>query len=278
MIDFKLRYPGFKLKAVTFSYDDGVVQDQKLIEIFDRYHIKGTFNLNCGQSGKGKMRQDKDGNEIDCGHLDLKKMSALYQNHEIANHTYSHPHLEETPKEEQFLEFKKNKEELERIFHKPIFGAAYPYGSWNYDTLLVQKELGVEYNRTIRSSYSFALPHNWLFWDPTIHHRDTKLFDYLEAFYQCDQELALFYIWGHAYEFAQDQNFDMMEKLCRSLSLREDVISMTNHEIYQYVNAASMIYHRFGTFHNDSDVDVYINVDGKNILVPAKGEVPYDSK
>ena len=35
-----------KRKAVTFSYDDGVRQDRRLAEIFDKYGIKGTFNFN----------------------------------------------------------------------------------------------------------------------------------------------------------------------------------------------------------------------------------------
>ena len=37
-------YPGGKIKALTFSYDDGVRFDGKLIEIFNRYGMKGTFN------------------------------------------------------------------------------------------------------------------------------------------------------------------------------------------------------------------------------------------
>ena len=41
-------YPGGKIKALTFSYDDGVRFDGKLIEIFNRYGMKGTFNLNAG--------------------------------------------------------------------------------------------------------------------------------------------------------------------------------------------------------------------------------------
>ncbi len=35
-----------KRKAVTFSYDDGVTQDIRLIELFDKYNLKCTFNLN----------------------------------------------------------------------------------------------------------------------------------------------------------------------------------------------------------------------------------------
>ena len=35
-----------KTKAVTFSFDDGVTQDVRLIGILDRYGLKATFNLN----------------------------------------------------------------------------------------------------------------------------------------------------------------------------------------------------------------------------------------
>ena len=35
-----------KKKALTFSYDDGVTQDIRLIEIFNKYNLKATFNLN----------------------------------------------------------------------------------------------------------------------------------------------------------------------------------------------------------------------------------------
>ena len=35
-------------KAVTFSYDDGVTQDVRFVDMLNRYHLKGTFNLNSG--------------------------------------------------------------------------------------------------------------------------------------------------------------------------------------------------------------------------------------
>ena len=46
-----MRYPGGRAKAVTFSYDDGVTQDIRLIELFDKYNLKCTFNLNSGLAG-----------------------------------------------------------------------------------------------------------------------------------------------------------------------------------------------------------------------------------
>jgi len=33
-------------KAITFSFDDGVVQDIRLIELMNKYGLKSTFNLN----------------------------------------------------------------------------------------------------------------------------------------------------------------------------------------------------------------------------------------
>ena len=44
-------FPGGKAKALTMSYDDGKVQDRRLIDIFNKYGIKGTFNLNYGLVG-----------------------------------------------------------------------------------------------------------------------------------------------------------------------------------------------------------------------------------
>ena len=42
----RLRYPNGLAKALTLSYDDGVVEDIRLIEIMNRHGLKGTFNLN----------------------------------------------------------------------------------------------------------------------------------------------------------------------------------------------------------------------------------------
>lgn len=275
MIDFRLLYPFFKKKAVTFSYDDGVIEDRKLIEIFNSYGFKATFNLNYGQSGEPKTRLDKDGVEVDCSHIRLEDEFSLYDGHEIANHTYHHPHLENLTKEEQKAEFMDNTMALENLFHHHIYGAAYPYGTFNQDSLDVQKDLGIEYDRTTRSTYSFSLPASWLLWMPTIHHRDKRVMECLERFIHDDSELSLLYIWGHSYEFAIDHNFDLMDEICKKLKNCDDVISMTNHEVYEYVHAAMMAYHRDGKFINPSNMDVYLNVDGKNIIVPSHGEVPY---
>ena len=48
MANLFMRFPEGKVKALTLSYDDGVEQDVRLIEIMKKYGLKGTFNINSG--------------------------------------------------------------------------------------------------------------------------------------------------------------------------------------------------------------------------------------
>ena len=45
MAQLFMRYPEGKAKALTFSYDDGVEQDIRFIEILDKNGLRGTFNI-----------------------------------------------------------------------------------------------------------------------------------------------------------------------------------------------------------------------------------------
>ena len=55
-----MRFPNFRRNALTLSYDDGFIYDEKLIRIMDKYGLKGTFNINSGLfSEDGKRRMTK---------------------------------------------------------------------------------------------------------------------------------------------------------------------------------------------------------------------------
>ncbi|MBQ2735430.1 MAG: polysaccharide deacetylase, partial [Clostridia bacterium] len=41
--------------------------------------------------------------------------------------------------------------------------------------------------------------------------------------------------WGHAYEFARDNNWEVIENFCKAVSGKEDIWHATNMEIYEYV-------------------------------------------
>ena len=48
-----------KNKAITFSYDDGVIQDKRLAELFDKYSLKGTFNFNSEGTRKFNFTKEE---------------------------------------------------------------------------------------------------------------------------------------------------------------------------------------------------------------------------
>ena len=60
-----LLFPGGKSKAFTLSYDDGVVQDRRLAELFRKYGLKCSFNLGSGVLGHRDARPGPGGKEID---------------------------------------------------------------------------------------------------------------------------------------------------------------------------------------------------------------------
>jgi peptidoglycan/xylan/chitin deacetylase (PgdA/CDA1 family) len=268
---FTLLFPSFKARAVTFSYDDGVLQDQKVVSILNKHHLKGTFNLNGGQSGQAKER---DG--IDCSHLKLEESVSVYEGHEIANHTYSHPHLEGLPYECQTDEYEKNKAYLEKVFRRSVSGFAYPYGTYDATTLKVLGDLKVHYARTTRSTYDFHRPYDWLLWHPTIHHNDPLLMPTLQRFYESEEELPIFFLWGHGYEFALQNNFSVLEDFCKDIDAHSDVWSATNEEIFTYIQNAKMLYWRKGLFVNPSSSDIFFRVGGNQLKLSPHSQLAYE--
>ena len=81
-----MTFPNGLKKVFTMSYDDGVRQDRRLIEILDRYGIKATFNINCGifEADADYERQD--------GRMSAEEIKVLFENspHEVAVHGLEH--------------------------------------------------------------------------------------------------------------------------------------------------------------------------------------------
>ena len=274
-----MKFPEGRGKALTFSYDDGVVQDKRLIEIFDKYGLKATFNLNSKvlYEGKGKCVPDW------WNPLSLDEAKALYINsgHEIALHTHTHPHPHVIHSDIMAHEIIKNREILEKEFGGVITGMAYPMGSYNEETLEVLKACGVSYSRTVKSTSGFNYPpENWLALNPTCHHNHEKIFDLAEKFISLNWSRAalnaMFYIWGHSYEFDQNNNWDHMEKLCEMLSGKDDIWYATNIEIYNYQKAFDSLKISLdgNTIYNPSATDVWVKHnetmwDGEIVCIPA---------
>lgn len=265
-----LIFPGGRTKALTMSYDDGITQDKKLIQIFDKYGIKGTFNLNSGcfgTSNPGVVR----GVKINHVRIDSNEIKEVYKNHEVAVHTLTHPHLKELPKEVFTYEVMEDKKNLEEIVGYPVRGMAYPFGDYDDDIIETLKELKIEYSRTVKEHENFKLPQNYLALEATCHHNNTKLLDLAKAFID-STEVSLFYVWGHSYEFDADNNWDKIEEFCKLLGNNDKIWYATNIQIVDYINAVNSL--KFSctgsSIFNPSGQDVWVNING-NVYKIEKG-------
>lgn len=224
-------------KAVTFSYDDGVTQDIRLVELFNRYGMKATFNLNTGIQTE-QSRFEIEGTPI-CRMNQSDHLGQLYRGHEIAVHGLTHASPTDIPEQEYEREFLQDAQNIETFYGKYPVGMAYAYGNYNDAVIRYLQEIGLRYGRTVESSYAFTLPRDPMRLQPTCHHQDERLFELAEAFLAADPEEAgrplLFYVWGHSYEFAVHDNWERMEALCRMLGGHRDIFYGTNAECFGLV-------------------------------------------
>ena len=83
----------------------------------------------------------------------------------------------------------------------------------------------------------------------------------------------LFYVWGHAYEFDDDNNWDVIESLAAFLEQhKEKIWFATNGEIMEYVNAYRRLeYSVDGMYiYNPSAIDVTIRTGMEQVeTIPA---------
>ncbi len=222
-----------KLKAVTFSFDDGVTQDIRLIEMLDKYGLKATFNLNSAFFGS----VDTSGRKDPRNKVRAEEVAKIYENHEIASHTLTHPYLTTLSDEDILYQISQDQNNLSELCGYDIVGLAYPGGGEKnnnaYVADFIRKNTSIKYARTITSTYGFGLPQDLLRLDPTIQiYEMDKMFELAERFIDLKPETPqIYYIWGHSYEFDLNDSWDNMEKFCEVISGHDDIFYGTNREV-----------------------------------------------
>lgn len=251
-------FPEGKAKALTMSYDDGKLADERLVEIFNKNGIKGTFNINYGMIDKDEKR------------LKSSIVRELYKGHEVATHTMTHPTIARCPMVSVAAEILEDRKGLESLTGGLVRGHAYPNGSYSEEIKQLFKQLGVAYARTINAVPDYALPTDPLEWNPTCHHNDPKLMEMAEFFanFQKKQYLKLMYVWGHSYEFDNNDNWNVIEEFCEYMGGREDIWYATNIEIIDYLEAAKNLQYSANgeAVYNPSAQSVWLQIDGKRTV------------
>jgi hypothetical protein len=258
------RFPGGRTKALTLSYDDGKVHDRRLVDILNQYGVRGTFHLNSGNLGKP-------------GYITREEVKLLFAGHEVSAHTVTHPLLDLIPKERVVMEMMDDRRSLEQIVGYPVRGMSYPYGSYNQSVVDTMPALGIRYARTVNSHGTFMMPENPLLWNPTCHHK--TMHQHVEEFLkpaekQWRKRMELFFVWGHSYEFENDNNWEELESFCRSISGHDTIWYASNIEIIDYLDALKQLQFSVdeAIVRNPSATPVWVSIDGHAVKIEG-GEI-----
>ena len=210
-----------KKKAVTFSFDDGVTQDIRLIEILNKYGLKGTFNINSGLLGlPGRLNR----NDRFVNHTKVKasEVKDLYAGHEVAVHTLTHPTLVGLDEETIIRQVDEDRKALEQLVGYPIVGMAYPNGpNDDFVASVIAQNTPIKYSRTIDNTHSFKVQKdNLLRYRPTVYYVESCFEEIVDKFLESEsEEDQLLYIWGHAYEMDADLiSWEKFESICKKLA------------------------------------------------------------
>lgn len=263
-----MRFPNGKFKAVTLTYDDGTVYDKRMAQTLDRYGVKCTFNLgNVNLGTEGHMTAEAVQEYI------------LGAGHEVAVHGAHHRALGMIRPAEGIREVLDCRIALENTLGCMIRGMAYPdtvtFGvGCDYETAREYlRALDIDYCRTAGGdNFNFELPDDWYMWMPSVKSQNPDVMEYVQRFvslreeelYIAVRQPRLFSMWGHSYEFENDQNWDVLDRVCEAIGGKEDTWYATNGEIYDYVKAyESLKYsadHR--RIYNPTVIDVWMSIDG----------------
>ena len=258
----KTLYPGGTTHVLTMSYDDGTHDDRRLVEIFNKYGIRGSFHLISSRLGTPNC-------------VAREEVATLYKGHEVSSHTLNHLWNTKFASENVIYESIEDRRDLESLCGYVVRGMSYPYGDYDERTVGLFRACGIEYSRTTKSTQRFDFPTDPLVWHPTCASRKGMM-DRLEEFYtpQRYENGRLLYVWGHSFEFDRpdyENSWEDIEEFCKRAAGHENTWYATNIEIIDYMNAQKEL--RVSAdghiLYNPTATDVWVKADGQPVHVPA---------
>ena len=204
------------MKTFVFAIDDGTIFDKKTIAIFNKYGIKATFNLN---SGLQDFVWNKDWLEV--RRLRLEENKDIYNGHEVASHSLTHPFLTSLSDEDVYREVKEDIDNLRNIFGRDIESFSFPFDGYDERTINIIKSLGITHIILPDIDDSFSYPPDTYHIKVTSWNIDDAL-DKVKRFIE-DEETELFVYLSHSYDYEYDNSYDKLEELCKIVSENEDI-------------------------------------------------------
>lgn len=233
---------GSPKKYFTLSFDDGITQDYKIMEICKRHGFTGiTFNINTGLCGADwEWVADMIG-VPGTTHIRLTEdeiAGGAYKGFDVASHTLNHPSIKSFDEKPSKLwnEVQKDVFNIEKLTGTMPLGMAWPGGDSEYTEESIKnvfKYTTVRYARGTTSTCSFNLPERFLKWQPTCSIIDDKVLELAREFLDAEpDEDMLFYVWGHGYELDAFDKYETLETLISMMSECENVVCVSNTQFY----------------------------------------------
>lgn len=218
-------FPDGKRKALVMSYDDGRDMDRRLVELFNRHGIRGTFHLNSGTLDRA-------------GYLRRDEIRSLFAGHEVSVHTVTHPHLPHLSNEGIIQEIMEDRRALESLVGYPVRGMSYPGGGFDDRVVSLLPMLGIEYARTVHNQAAFDLPSDFLRWPASCH--DRHALQRAEEFRKVPPRWStqVFYVWGHSYEFEAPGGWERIETFCQTIANDPAIWYTTHIDLVDYMHAS----------------------------------------
>ena len=262
-------YPGGKTRAFNITYDDGVLQDVRFVALLNRYGLKGTFNLNS------RLMEEEFAWTHPCGmevrRLGCRAVEGLYDGHEIASHTLTHPYMHDLTRQKLMEQLGEDRANLEQLFRQEVKGFAVPFDYYSDRIADCAEACGFEYARMSEFSLSYRPCRDWYHWKTGVYHIMPELVPFVRGFLETGEELAVCQIVGHSYDLDAEDLWDTVERICAAVSAREDIWSCTNLELVRYLKAMEHLTVEEDRIRNGSDRALWIEINN-TVRVLGPGE------
>ena len=260
-------YPYGKHKAFNVTYDDGVEQDVRLVALLHQYGIKGTFNLNYGLMETEFEWVHENGMTVK--RLSRQAVTDLYDGHEVASHTLTHPYMSSLSHEEIRHEMASDKHALETLFGREVAGFAVPFHYFSDEIAHCAAKCGFRYARMSEFTGSYTPWQDPFHWKCGFYHILPGLQEYVDRFLQTKEELALCQIVGHSYDLDALSLWEATEDIFRKVSMCADIWLATNLEIVMYLQAMEKLAITEEAVINNSQDDLWFEIDGEVKVIHA---------
>lgn len=253
-------YPNGKKKAFVLTYDDGVLQDVRLVLLMNRYGLKGTFNLNSLLMEREFVWHHEKIGAV--RRLPLSVAAHLYEGHEVASHSCTHPDLQGMSREGLLYELGHDKYLLEQLVKQPVLGFGVPFDYYDDTVADVARQLGFRYARGSEETRSYAPNADAFHQNAGMFHLSEGLEAFVEGFFAADMELASCIIVGHSYDLDAENLWETMETMFAKVAADEDVLSMTHLDYVEYLQAMEQAEIYGNRVINHSDRALWFEIDG----------------